>query len=249
MTAARRYRLELYWDDTGEPLLADAARIASFVEELRLGIPAADRWDIAEGSELVRIDPEQPVEPIYTALERARESWVYFSQVLSAHSILLKGSRPRPKSFQLEIKCKCPNSRYGIWFPNRAVLDLFAPQAGLEEPERLWALFDTGCRIFQPAWACLGAPDWPVMDINDQLVGVPKVSWVTYFSSDYHFPSPAPFASVYEVPDTGGRRVVAVPDWFDAQTPDHLQRVEATEQALAALGILRPRTGLVGPGG
>jgi hypothetical protein len=72
----------------------------------------------------------------------ARESWLYFSQQLSAHSLLLSGSRPRPKSFQLEIKCKCANSRYGIWFPNRAVLGLFAPQAGLDELERLFALFD-----------------------------------------------------------------------------------------------------------
>jgi hypothetical protein len=238
--------LELYWDDTGEPLLADAARIASFVEELRIAIPAAERWDIAEGAELYPLDFRRPVEPIRAALERARESWVYFCQELSAHSLLLKGSRPRPKSFQLEIKCKCPNSRFGIWFPNRAVLALFAPQPGLAEVERLWALVDTACRIFQPAWACLGAPDWPVMDINDQLVGVPKVSWVTYLSREYPIATkPSATASVHAVPDTnGGCRVVSVSDWFDVKNPAHIDAVEATQREWASLGLLHPRTRL-----
>jgi hypothetical protein len=246
MTPVRPYRLELYWDDTGEPLLADAARIASFVEELCTALPAAERWDLAEGSELYPLDSERPVEPILAALERARETWLYFSRELSAHSLLLKVSRPRPKSFQLEIKCHCPNSDFGIWFPNRAVLSLFAPQAGLEEPERLWSLMDVACRIFQPAWACLGAPDWPVMDMNAQLVGVPKVTWVTYFSPDYAISAPpGPTASVYDVTGTrGGCRVVAVPTWFDANDPAHQEAVERTEQALAALGVLRPRTRL-----
>jgi hypothetical protein len=246
MTAARPYRLELYWDDTGEPLLADAARIASFVEELRTALPAADRWDIAEGDALYPLDVERPVEPLLAALERARESWVYFSRELSAHSLLLKGSRPRPKSFQLEIKCKCPNSDFGIWFPNRAVLGFFAPQAGSEEPAQLWALMDSACRIFQPAWACLGPPDWPVMDMNEQLVGVPKVSWATYFSPEYTLgAAPSPAASVQEVSDTGGgQRVVAVPDWFDVNDEDHRSAVESVERDLAVRGVLRPRTRL-----
>ncbi len=109
MTAARPYRLELYWDDTGEPLVADAARIASFIEELRTALPAAQRWDIAEGAELYPLDVKRPVEPLLAALGRARETWVYFSQELSAHS--LSGPRsfralqgPRPPSTRQRVK-------------------------------------------------------------------------------------------------------------------------------------------------
>lgn len=242
MTAARPYRIELYWDDTHDPLIADAARIASFLDELRIRVPSADRLELVVGDELERLDLERPVEPILRALERGFESWVYLSRPLSAHTLLVKGARPRPKSFQLEIKCKCPNSSYGIWFPNSAGLGLFAPQAGLEEPSALFELFDSACRIFQPAWGCLGPPDWPLMDINEKLVGVPKVSWVTYFSSDYAITEPPPPARLYEVPGLGGCRVVAVPDWFDPNHPGHADAVQETTRALAALGVLRPRT-------
>jgi hypothetical protein len=240
----RAYTLEAYWDGGREATTAFAARLASFLVEVSNLDAKSALWFVAMRDELEQLKLDEPVAQLERGLKLQPEAWVYFGNPYTGCNLQLNNGRPNPERIELVVKWSAPKSHAGIWFPNRVLVDVRAPRPGLDSPEQLLAALECACRMFEPAWAVLGPAIGPPRDAEQELLGVPQPTWMTYLAAEYAIGAvTAEPASVRPVAGTdGGRIILATPDWFDPQRPRDVAAVEQVRSQLEASGALRPRT-------
>jgi len=240
---AYRYKLEAYWSGRGQMLIPEAARLANFLSDATSIDEKSSAWFIAKDDELLPLEPASQVEQLASALSGRVKTWLYGSRTFSGGDLLVTNGRTRPTSVKVTLSCATESSTVGVWFPSSVVVDLFCPRSGLDTREKLYTLFEAACRQFEPEWACLGDPDFPVQGLEERLTGVPKASFLTYVSDRYPLPQalPAPM-NVRRIAGARGGYVVAKDDWFDGRLPSDQASVESVETALRDAGALVPAT-------
>jgi len=241
----RPYQLQLRWDPRDEPLIADAARIATLLHDIAVAASDSADWSIAIGSDLEPIVVTESVPQLLRAFESRRETWLYGEREFGACRLLIVNSRVPPRRVQLTATCGAwPRSTVGIWFANELTLSFWAPRLGFTDTESLLNLFCEACRLFSPSWGQLSPPDFPQLPFEAKLRGAVAVGWMTYLSAEYAAPVLTTNGSEsYAVPETnGGRCLLVTKDWFSPDNPAHVAALESVQHELAAAGVLRYRT-------
>ncbi|MEO8900977.1 MAG: hypothetical protein ABI627_05580 [Polyangiaceae bacterium] len=101
----RPYRLQIRWDSRDEPLVAEAARMATLLHNIASAAPGSADWALAIGSALERLSVSESVPQLLRAFELGRETWQYGDKEFTACKVLIVNSRVRPKRMQLTATC------------------------------------------------------------------------------------------------------------------------------------------------